>query len=290
MNYWIWYATLKDIGPVKKLKLLEKFGTPEFIYNAPNSELANIEGITDELINNINISKDKVLINKYENYIKKNKIQIINILDNEYPEKLKNIYAPPITLFAKGNIELLNKNSIGIVGSREPSNYGIKVARNISKELSENGLTIISGMARGIDTYSHIGAIDASGETIAVLGSGLDIIYPKENTNLYIEILKKGLIISEYIVGTKPDACNFPQRNRIISGLSDGLLVVEAKKQSGTMITVDYSLEQGKEVYAVPGNIDSITSEGTNNLIKEGAKMVTSSSDILHDFHFYCFN
>lgn len=283
MNYWIWLAMLTKAGPVKKMKLLEKFKSPEKIYKAKKSELLKVEGISEEIVAEIEKSKDVELILKYEAYMKKHNITLINIEDKDYPEKLKNIYAPPITLFAKGNINLLNKTSIAIVGCRESSNYGESVAKQISKELSQNNIVVTSGMARGIDTASHIGTFSESGETIAVLGCGVDIVYPRENAGVYLEILKRGLIISEYIVGTNPEPSYFPQRNRIISGLSSGVVVVEAKKQSGTLITTDFALDQGKELYVVPGNINSPNSTGTNDLIKQGAKLITCTEDILED-------
>lgn len=281
MNYWIWFASIKELGPVRKLKLLEKFKSPEKIYFLKDTELLKVEGINRKIVDNINTSKDEELLKKYEAYILKNNIKLINIFDDDYPESLRKIYAPPITLFAKGDISLLKEKSIGIVGCREPSTYGMHVAKKFAMELSKNDITIISGMAKGIDTAGHLGAIEKSGKTIAVLGCGIDIIYPKENYKVYTDILINGLIISEYIVGTKPEPSNFPQRNRIISGLSNGVLVVEAKQKSGSMITTDFALEQGKELYVIPGNITSATSGGTNNLIKEGAKLVTEVYEIL---------
>ena len=283
MNYWIWLASIKDIGPARKLKLLEEFKSPQKVYFAKDNELLKIEGISKKIVENISASKDEELLKKYEAYILKNNIKLVNIFDEEYPESLRNIYAPPITLFTKGDVSLLKEKSIAIVGCREPTSYGEYVTKNFAHQLCENNITVISGMARGIDTAAHIGAIQSCGKTIAVLGCGIDIIYPKENYKVYNEILKRGLIISEYIVGTKPEPSNFPQRNRIISGLSDGVLVVEAKQKSGTMITTDFALEQGKELYVIPGNITSATSEGTNNLIKEGAKLVTTVNEILED-------
>lgn len=285
MKYWIWLASVEGLGPVKKFALLNKFETAKRIYNATEKEILKVDGMSDKIVQNMQKAKDAKLLEKYEKYILKNDIKIINISDDNYPAKLKNIYAPPITIFAKGDISLLNSKSIAIVGSREPSKYGIYVAEKFSKELSKEGITIVSGLARGIDTFAHVGALSSFGKTIAVLGSGIDVVYPKENAKYYREISEKGLIISEYIVGTAPESKNFPQRNRIISGLSDGVLVVEARKNSGTMITTDFALEQGKELYVIPGNITSNLSVGTNNLIKEGAKLVTDVYEILEDLN-----
>ena len=285
MKYWIWLASVEGLGPVKKLALLNKFKSVKKIYNATEKVILKVDGMSDKIVQNMQKAKDAKLLEKYEKYILKNDIKIINISDDNYPAKLKNIYAPPITIFAKGDISLLNSKSIAIVGSREPSKYGIYVAEKFSTELSKEGITIISGLAKGIDTFAHIGALSSFGKTIAVLGSGIDVVYPKENAKYYREISEKGLIISEYIVGTAPESKNFPQRNRIISGLSDGVLVVEARKNSGTMITTDFALEQGKELYVIPGNITSNLSAGTNNLIKEGAKLVTDVYEILEDLN-----
>ena len=289
MNYWIWYTTLDSLNPTQKKKLLEVYDTPEKIFYAKREELSNLNFLKksniEEIVNNKNIE----LIKKYENYMISHNIKMINILDKEYPIRLRKIYDPPITLFAKGNISLLNKASIAIIGCRDASNYGLNMAQKLSYEIASKNIVIVSGMAKGIDGMAHKGALIARRDaelcnTVAVLGSGVDYPYPKENVELYKSIIKNGgLVISEYIVGTKPVASNFPRRNRIISGISDGVLVVEAKVKSGTMITVDFALEQGKEIYVVPGNIDSIYSEGTNDLIKQGAKLITSVEDIIED-------
>lgn len=214
--------------------------------------------------------------------IEKSKIKRIQLGDDNYPEKLKNIYWKPQDLYLIGNEELLNCKSIAIIGCRDCTDYGKKNSYKFGYELARKGICVISGLARGIDTFAHIGALKAKGKTLAVLGCGLDIVYPPENLNLYQEILKNdGAILTEYPIGTKPEKYNFPARNRIISGLSDGVLVIEAKKRSGTSITVDYALEQGKDVYAIPGNISSVSSYGTNELIKEGAIPVTTVEDIM---------
>ena len=200
-----------------------------------------------------------------------------------YPVMLKNLSSPPKELFCLGNLELFNCKSIAIIGSRNYSGYGERAAKEFSYNLAKEDVCIVSGMARGIDSFAHEAALDAKGKTIAVLGSGLDVIYPIENKILYENVIKNdGLIISEYPLGTKPSRQNFPARNRIISGLSDGVLVIEARKNSGTNITVDFALDQGKDVFVIPGNIYSKTSDGTNFLIKEGAIPVTSYKDILN--------
>lgn len=208
------------------------------------------------------------------------KIKTINQGDENYPEKLTHIYSRPQTLYVLGNEKILNTKSIAIIGCRKASGYGLENAFKFGYELAKKDICIISGFARGVDTYSHKGAIYAKGKTIAVLGCGLDIVYPPENVELYKQILMNGgAIITEYPLGSKPEKYHFPARNRIISGLSDGVLVVEAKERSGTLITVDYALEQGKNVYAIPGNITSQNSYGTNELIKEGAIPVTKIED-----------
>lgn len=212
----------------------------------------------------------------------KSKIKTIRLGDEKYPEKLKNIYNKPQELYVIGNEKILNDRTIAIIGCRDCTNYGAENAYKFGYELAKKGIIVISGFAKGIDTYAHLGAIRAKGKTIAVLGCGLDIIYPAENEKIYKEILiNGGTIITEYTLGTKPEKHHFPTRNRIISGLSDGVLVIEAKRRSGTMITVEHALEQGKDVYAVPGNITSDNSYGTNELIKEGAIPFTNINDFI---------
>ena len=207
----------------------------------------------------------------------------ISIDDDIYPQELRKIANPPKTLYCLGDTSLLQKEAVAIVGCRNASKYGLKIAKIFSDGISKKGVTIVSGLARGIDSEAHKGAIDNEGKTIAVLGCGIDVIYPFENEYLYKEIIEKGgLIITEFLPGTKPLKENFPIRNRIVSGLSKAIIVVEAKRRSGTMITVDYAVEQNKDVYVVPGNIDSINSTGTNNLIKEGALVITSYEDLFN--------
>lgn len=213
--------------------------------------------------------------------MKRNNIEIINIYDKYYPDKLKVIYDPPVVLYVKGDKSILNENGMAIVGCRSCTEYGKIIAQKFAYNLSINNINVISGLARGIDSFAHIGSLKGNGKTIAVVGCGLDRVYPDENKNLFREIIKTGgAVISEYVIGTKPVAKNFPRRNRIISALSNGVIVVEAGLKSGTLITVDFALEQGKDIYAIPGNINSPNSYGTNDLIKQGAKLVTNIEDI----------
>ena len=311
-KYWIWFSLIKGLGCVRKNKLLKIYGTPEEIYKLSKRELLKVDGIGEETVTNIIEAKNEKILNYHIKYMEENNIDIIHICEKSYPQALKQIYDAPVSLYIRGNKEILNGKNIGIVGCRECTDYGKKAAKyfayNLSKEKSVN---IVSGLAKGVDSYAHWGSVGANiecestkncgkkqescgkinnncgklkndcGKTIAILGNGLDMIYPKENIELANEIIRSGgAIISEYPCGTKPDKMNFPARNRIISGLSKGIIVIEAKEKSGTLITVDFALEQGRDVFVVPGNINSINSVGTNDLIKQGAKMVTSYEDI----------
>ena len=294
-RYWIWLSLIKNLGPKRKLKLLELYQNPEKIYKLTKEELLKIEGIGEETIKNIILSKNEKLLYYHIKYMKENNIDIIHIYEESYPQILKEIYDPPISLYIKGNKDILNNKNIGIVGCRDCTDYGKKAAKYFAYNLAKESINIVSGLAKGVDSYAHLGCLSTykenqncgkshtnCGKTIAVVGNGLDMIYPKENIELANEIIKSGgAIISEYPCGTKPDKMNFPARNRIISGISSGIIVVEAKEKSGTLITVDFALEQGRDVFVVPGNINSINSVGTNDLIKQGAKIVTAYMDIL---------
>lgn len=212
-------------------------------------------------------------------------MKILKFNDKEYPQKLRYINDPPKQLYILGNEKILNSFSLAIIGCRDYTEYGKRISKDLSFKLSKKGINIISGLAKGIDSFAHIGCIVGGAKTIAVLGSGFNYIYPKENIELLKEIVKNGgCIVSEYKEDTKPLQQNFPKRNRIISGLSNGVIVVEARQRSGTLITVEYALEQGKEIFAVPGNINKSTSIGTNNMIREGAKIVTNIEDILEEY------
>ena len=209
------------------------------------------------------------------------KAAVISLSDAEYPARLKEIYDPPVILFVRGSVELLSKPGLAVVGTRHPTPYGTGMAERLANDLAARGLVIISGLARGIDAASHRGAIAAKGKTIAVLGTGIDVLYPKENTRLAEQILALGgALLSEFPMGTSPQPQNFPIRNRIISGMSAGVLVVEAAEYSGTRITSRCALEQNRDVYAVPGNVTNKNSWGPNTLIKQGAKLVATWEDV----------
>ena len=283
-KYWIWLSRLPKVGNKTMEKLIEKYHFPDVIYNLSKKELTGNDRIGEKIADIILSKKYRIDLEKYISYMKKENINIITIMDKEYPKKLKQIEDCPMYLYTKGNIELLNKKSIAIVGSRNCTSYGKEVAQIMAKQLASNNIIVVSGLAKGIDTFSHLGAISYYSSTIAVLGCGIDRIYPNENRRLAQNILQKsGLIISEYVMGTKPERLNFPARNRIISGISDGVLVIEATNKSGALITVDFAIEQGKEVFAIPGNINSIFSNGTNQILKEGAKLTNNVMDILEE-------
>jgi len=282
LKYWIALKYIAGIGNITFPALMDKFGSLPAIFNAPVSQLKEIRGISKEIANAITGFRDWDKVKEELELIDKNKINIITYQDELYPAKLMNIYDRPPFLYVRGK---LNKNdvNIAVVGSRLASTYGKYTTERICRELALKGLTIVSGMARGIDSTAHRGALTVHGRTIAVLGSGLDVIYPPENKKLFAEIIENGAVISEFPLGTPPRSTNFPTRNRIISGMSYGVVIVEAGEKSGSLITARLALEQGREVFAVPGSIDAVGSRGTNKLIKQGAKLIENTDDILEE-------
>lgn len=271
------------IGPVLFKRLLGRFETPGHVFKASIPSLKEVEGIGDRLAAEIRSfsrwEKAEDEMARVERY----GATIVTMADGIYPKNLLNIYDPPPYLYVKGQING-EERSIAVVGSRFASTYGKITTEGLSRDLARNGLAVVSGMARGIDTVAHKGAMAAGGRTIAVLGSGIDVIYPPENRALYEEICRHGAVVSELPMGTEPLSENFPARNRIISGISMGVVVVEASLKSGSLITASCAAEQGRDVFAVPGNINSNGSKGTNRLIKEGAKLVEGADDILEEF------
>jgi DNA processing protein len=274
---------VSDIGGRRLARLLERFGKPEHVFEAGEHALRQVPGIGETIAGHIRSFK-KESLDRQMRLVKTNGLMVITCQDPEYPENLKQIPDPPLVLYIKGKLLAEDAFSIAVVGSRRASLYGLSSSQRFAGELAEAGFTIVSGMARGIDTAAHRGALTRAGRTIAVIGSGFGHIYPEENKKLAEEIARCGAVISEFPFEALPLKQNFPRRNRVISGLSLGVLVVEAYRNSGALITADFALEQGREVFAVPGAVDSAVSFGTNRLIKQGAKLVSEVDDILEEF------
>ncbi|MCC7201282.1 MAG: DNA-protecting protein DprA [Nitrospirae bacterium] len=266
-------------------RLIERFSTPEKVFASSFEDLCSVDGLTPSMAwEIISVRHPSPEVEDEISRINNAGIKFIHINHPDYPDRLKDIYDPPLYFYMNGSVSPDDINALAIVGTRNPSPYGKKVSEMLSAELSSAGFTIVSGMARGIDSSAHRAALNAGGRSIAVLGCGADIAYPPENEKLMREITGNGAVISEFPIGTLPDKRNFPQRNRIISGISLGVIVVEAAEKSGSLITARFALEQGREIFAIPGNINSPLSSGTNNLIQQGAKAVTNVNDILEEF------
>jgi DNA processing protein len=289
--YWLWLMNNKGIGRVTINLLLEYFGDVKSIFHSKEEEiiqvLKSMNHLKSDDINHLIKSRDMDKIIIYDEKLKASNIHYKSIEHEAYPSRLKTIYDAPYMLYYKGKIPRDSKINIAIVGARRCTPYGESVAKYFAKELSSLNIGIVSGMARGIDTCAHKGAIEGNGKTIAVLGCGVNICYPKENVKMMQDIIHQGCVMSEFPINATPRAGNFPLRNRIISGLSDGVLVVEAAKKSGSLITADQALEQGRDVFSVPGRINDALSKGTNHLIKIGAKPVTDIDDILEEYDLY---
>ena len=279
-TYWLALALTPGLGPTRIKKLIERYGTAECVFHASLTEL-EATGMRAVSAQSVATGKSLELAQQECAKAAEAGARIISLSDPEYPSRLKEIYDPPVILFIKGCVEVLAQPGIAMVGTRHPTPYGSGMAERLSTDLAARGLVIISGLARGIDTASHRGAIAAKGKTVAVLGTGIDVMYPRENTRLAEQIVALGgALITEFPVGTSPAPQNFPIRNRIISGMSAGVLVVEAAEYSGTRITSRCALEQNRDVYAVPGNVTNKNSWGPNTLIKQGAKLVATWEDV----------
>ncbi|MCH4072647.1 DNA-processing protein DprA [Pseudoramibacter sp.] len=283
--YDLWLSSVTNVSNMKKNTLLSVFKTAEAIYKASPEAIRKTGFFREKDIQKIQDQKDTNLAERAFVFIQKNQIVCIPKGSPSYPSRLEKIYNPPVLLYAMGNTGLLKRDlAIGMVGSRKSSADAVAIAKKFSQTLSEMGVTVVSGMANGIDSASAEGALAGIGSTIAVLGSGIDVCYPANQRDLYNDIREKGLLLSEFFIGQPPKAGHFPMRNRIIAGLSDGLVVVEARMKSGALITADHALDQGKTVYAIPQSINVKSAEGSNQLLKEGAKLVTTAEDILEDF------
>ncbi|HEY5536346.1 MAG TPA: DNA-processing protein DprA [Ignavibacteria bacterium] len=291
-KYLFFLTRINNLGNIRIKNILNHFPEPQLIFEISGDKLKIIEGVNDKISRLIiNSKKD---FRQYEddydlllNKIEKNNIKITTILSDDYPSNLKKIYDAPIILYYKGNLNELDKYSISIVGTRTPTIYGKSVCEKITNGLCEIGIMTVSGMAKGIDSVVHRTTLKNSGITYAILGSGVDVIYPYENKLLYHDIIVQGAVISEYVPGAKPDKVNFPKRNRIVSGIGLGTLIVETGARGGSLITAEFALDQNKEIFAIPGNINSQKSVGANELIKKGAaKLVTCVEDIINEFDY----
>jgi len=283
-SLWISLGNIRGIGPQTFCQLLNKFGSPSHIYAASLKQLKEV--VSDQIASEINqgVNHDVLADSLYWLSLANN--HLVTLADAEYPKALLEIADPPPFLYAKGSLALLNQPSIAIVGSRNASVQGEKNAEAFAHDLCGYGLCVVSGLALGIDGAAHRGALKANGKTIAVVGTGLDIVYPARHRDLAHQIVERGLVVSEFALGTPSKPQNFPKRNRIISGLSLGCLVVEANLQSGSQITARMAAEQGREIFAIPGSIHSPMSKGCHQLIKQGAKLVDCLQDIVEELKF----
>lgn len=281
ISQWITLNQTPGLGNAALCQLLAKFGSPDAIFSASISQLREI--VDNEIAQKINKGVDIDAISSTLDWLKKDHTHLITLADNAYPKQLLEISNPPAVLYAIGNLHWLNHPSIAMVGSRSATPQGEKNAEEFAESLCNHGLCVVSGMALGIDGAAHRGALKANGATIAVVGTGLDIVYPARHRDLAHKIAERGLIISEFPLGTPSKAQNFPRRNRLISGLSLGCLVVEANIDSGSLITARLATEQGREVFAIPGSIHSPVTKGCHQLIKQGAKLVENTEDILEE-------
>ena len=283
VHFWLAFTRIEGLGNRGCHKLIEHFGSPQAAYMASLTELESC-GISARVAQAIFSQAALKDAEREVEQAAKADCELIAFDSDDYPPLLKQIPDAPLLLYVRGNVKVLSQYAVAVVGSRRPSAYGSSAAHRLAHDLAQRQLVVTSGLARGVDSAAHRGALEAKGNTVAVLGSGIDVIYPRENKSLAAEIAKSGAVISEFPLGTGPTPENFPIRNRIISGLSLGVVVVEAAEYSGSLITARLALEQNREVYAVPGNITSAQSFGPNHLIKQGAKLVDQWMDVIEEF------
>jgi DNA processing protein len=284
IGYWVAFSRIAGIGPVRLQKLRDHYGGLAEAWRADRLGLA-AAGLESKVVEAVLAGRPRLSPERELELLTRANVKALALDDPVYPQRLRQIYAPPAVLYVKGALCPEDDLAVAVVGTRRATMYGREVAESMVGGLAAGCITIVSGLARGIDTVAHRAALTAGGRTIAVLGSGIDVIYPAENRALAETVVENGALVSEYPLGTKPDASNFPARNRIISGLSLGVLVVEAGEESGALITADFALEQNREVFAVPGPIFSRSSQGTNRLIQQGAKLILSCQDILDELN-----
>jgi DNA processing protein len=274
---------IRELTPHRRNLLLDRFRSPQAIWEASEAELAALPGFS-EIAKMIGTARREEALDREIEEAKKLGIRIVTLLDSEYPRLLREIENPPLVLYMRGTTEIDTTRTLAIVGTRRTSGYGRGMAKRLAHDLGALGLIVVSGLAVGIDAAAHRGALDAKEQTVAVLGSGFLHPYPASNKRLFDEIGHRGTVVSEYPLDTHPAKWTFPQRNRIIAGLSRGVIVVEAPQRSGALITARLALEEGREVFAIPGNVTSTASTGTNRLIKDGATLVESVEDVLFEF------
>ena len=282
LKYWVWLTNIEDMWYEKAYRVIEYFDGPEELYNSNETSLKKSGIFSDKDIYNVIVSKSNINIEeKWHELISKN-IRFTTIDSDDYPWRLRAYKDKPIWLYYKGQLPDAEEKIAGVVGARNCSNYGKTMAENIAEQLGNYSVSTISGLARGVDAAAHRGTLRTGAKTYAVLGCGVDVCYPRENIELYMHIQEQGGIMSEYVPGAEPLQWRFPLRNRIISMLADTVAVVEAKKNSGSLITTDYALQYGKEIFAVPGQVGVALSEGCNELIKNGAALLTEGADMLY--------
>ncbi len=281
---WLTLSLVPGLGLAGYWRLLQTFGDPGAALRATPAERARVPGLRAEVLASL-AHADPFRIEAEQELVRLQAMGAGLLVHDApgYPDLLRQTFQPPPLLFAQGRLEFLNCNAVAMVGSRAATSYGLRIAETLAAGLSAAGVVVVSGLALGIDAAAHRGALHAGGGTIGVLGCGLDVVYPQLNKKLYDQIREKGVLVSEYPLGTRPDAFRFPARNRIIAGLSRGVIVVEAARKSGSLITAEMALDQGREVFAVPGQIDSFKSVGTHWLLQQGAKLVHSLDDILEE-------
>jgi len=281
-KYWVWLQQIPELGTGKFHLLLKRFGDPKEVFEAADQEIRSTEKlIGTKAMHGVLSSRRDCDLEAAAKICGSETVTVLTMKDADYPPLLKMIPVPPVVLYLIGRLPDPKRPALAIVGSRHATAYGYDAARKLAGEMASLGISVISGLARGIDGMAHRGALEHNGYTLGVLGCGIDVVYPRENEEIFKQMAAAGGILSEYPPGMPPFPGFFPVRNRIISGISDGVLVVEAGMKSGALITVDHALEQGREVFALPGNIDSPVSEGTNHIIQQGAHMVTSARDIV---------
>ncbi len=284
LKYWLWLSSLRLLGSAKVFALIDHFGTPENVYFSDDDDIHKFPALTKNERSEL-LMRDLDAAERIMEQCERESLRVLTLQDADYPERLKNIQVPPSVLYVKGRMPVIDEEAaLAVVGSRKATPYGLQVSARMGYSLARAGMLVVSGLANGVDAQAHTGALQAGAPTVAVLGCGVDVVYPASNRALYDDVAATGALVSEYPPGTRALGANFPVRNRILSGLSLGVLVIEAPQLSGALITVSHALEQGRDIFAVPGNIDSPESAGCNRLLREGAQLVTGPLDILQEY------